>query len=199
MLILGLAPCAPTVEGGRSTSREKRSRPAVTRGSRLETEMNNETTTAAARCACGNATTDLLANGTSACEWCAGHDACALPRNITINRSQFTGTQIAECGACNFKSAHWYCACELEHGCWGDCPVEWTRTQNVYWFGNSFVDYAETTAGTFAVLHDVDDPHTTGSGATLYVRTPARWAIVRWYSTPSNARRSVEARHARGK
>jgi hypothetical protein len=77
----------------------------------------NETTTAAAKCACGNTATDHLANGTPACEWCADHDGHTAPASIATGHTLIGGEYVARCTLCAYVCAYWDCPCELAHEC----------------------------------------------------------------------------------
>jgi hypothetical protein len=51
------------------------------------------------------------------CENC--YDECTelAPESITFYSARFSGTGVAECKNCNFKSVYWECACDLFHDC----------------------------------------------------------------------------------
>jgi hypothetical protein len=51
------------------------------------------------------------------CEWCSHAEECKKPKNIRLGSAHFTGTAIATCSRCNFKSVLWDCHCDLEHIC----------------------------------------------------------------------------------
>jgi hypothetical protein len=40
-----------------------------------------------------------------------------VPAKIRIYSAHFTGATVAECKRCNFLSAYFECACDLEHNC----------------------------------------------------------------------------------
>lgn len=73
--------------------------------------------TTSTRCECGNAATDMLENGTPACEWCAAHDGHAAPINITTGYAPIGGAYVARCNDCRYVCAYWDCPCELAHAC----------------------------------------------------------------------------------
>lgn len=64
------------------------------------------------KCPCGNAATVA-----GRCEWCAGHDDCAVPVGVSISQAWFSGTPVARCLLCGWTCAYWGCACDLDHEC----------------------------------------------------------------------------------
>jgi len=46
-------------------------------------------------------------------------DECTelAPESISFYSARMTGTGVAECKDCDFKSVYWECACDLFHDC----------------------------------------------------------------------------------
>ena len=78
-----------------------------------------------ARCSCSNIATDTFSTGAPACEWCVGHESCAIPSStITTGYFGWGGEYIAKCSTCSYVCAYWDCVCELDHECPANATIK---------------------------------------------------------------------------